>query len=168
MGCILAEMLFHWLVLPINGHWNHLWACDHSPCSNGESRNREKGAVCNNGWSRTEVRLISLELHDCPSYLQQDVLLGSGPSWSVPRRRYRARTGGTKPGQYFPFQRDWWGGSGERFPSGFGQLGIQHPILRCCFQLCGRQEVSPMFCLGLRASVYCRSLHNSILSSLGC
>ena len=39
-------------------------------------RNRENGAVCSNDWSRTEVRLISLDLHICLPYLDRMFLLG--------------------------------------------------------------------------------------------
>ena len=154
LGCILAGMAFLWLVLPINGHWNHLGAWATPPAA------MDSAGIGKRGQSATTAgpgQRWDWFLNNCVSYRKQDVRLGSGPSWSVPRRRHWARKGRTEPCQYLPFQWDWWGASWERIPPEFGQFSIQHPILRCSFQLCRRQEVSPMFCLSLRASVYCRS-----------
>ena len=86
---ISAEMPFLWLVLPINGDRNHLWAWAAPFFAAMDTvqefslqqwtvlcRNRENGAVCSNDWSRTEVRLISLDLHICLPYLESRILAG--------------------------------------------------------------------------------------------
>ena len=145
---IISSNTLPWAGVALNGLWNHLWArAAPSPAMDSNAK-QDKGKQGSLQQGLAKDRQSSLA--------PQDVLLWVGASWSWSRRsrRHRAGTRGQESCQQFSVQRNRCGTSGKRFSPRFGKC--QRSILWCRLQLRRRQEVRPMFCLSLRALVYCR------------